>query len=1001
MEGLLTPVTTSYKNQSRGSGDALIEVVKAPEPKSKPQFQTASTPAEALEILRNEPDHETLIYTLRFLRKSEQDFDITSPSPLAAQLVHTLVSDTVPNHWHVLQESPNDRKEKDGKHRRKSPDLEILLSCLRSVTGLNSVLLSLKQQIQKSKEVKKSIGGPKIEEILATNLQLLQALLGGNKTVSILWKTICATSDGQPKQKAVWNEFLGLAAGGKLLGIAAESEDVINDLSKEIGERHWVADGTLYSRWLSQNITYWAKNLPSDSEVGWKSCAELLSKSFRLGHTESIVKEILSSLLLQEKDYKSQFTKLVGSLPSFDQRNFLFSLLKTISRDYLSSLITTEADSQWWKSDASLVAAAASFISLVVAEDEARKSLLISWLTNSSGAGVGDGIAIRRAVLVALAEDKSDIETILDKSLGQFGDQLYIRHTPTLQQEVHAQVLLLAAGYVYRKAPLRLTMMMRSGSHLSVVSNRLAASSPRARFLGMCVGEALSSLVDKRDKRMDFKVEEMSTDEAKWYKSLVNVTDSIGSLDPFKAGAVAKISNKQTPKAAQQAKKKPVPTGSKIVAIEEIEDSEEEESDDDGLTPYAKPDSDAEDSDEDATLITRNKPTAPVYIRDLITYLRDTESYDRQKLALTTAAPLIRRKANFGTEVSAHAEEIATLLVGLQDKYEIENFQDMRIQGMIAILVALPLTMGQWFSKTFFDGDYSISQRASVLTTLGLGARELGGFGAEDESLTTMKNLPSSSNPSFPSKTLPPHIHIHYTPRTSEPKKSLKPTPISALDTLTTTLSNTMIAPMATSLADKLTGPSILKIRTFSSRMAVEAARKKPTTNALAQIVSTGFFFPLTGRFSLHLKAFGSASTANITFHPYLLSLFLKTLSLLLHASGPNTLSLPQMTSEFWDLCLGLRAQAGGDVMVLEALLFSFLSILEVNGDKRGLVEGFGRQMLETQEWVEGVFGRLGEGGSEEDERVRMLAAGVLVRIRENVEKYQALLLGDMASFRG
>ncbi|KAH7416987.1 telomere length regulation protein-domain-containing protein [Cadophora sp. MPI-SDFR-AT-0126] len=1001
MEDLLTPVSISYKNDGRGSEDALKEVVRAPEPKSKPRFQPASTPAEALEILRNEPDHESLIYTLLFLARRDQDFDITSPSPLAAQIVHTLVSDTVPNYWHVLRESPNGKSAKAGKHSHNPPDLEILLSCLRSVTGLNSVLLNLKQQIQKSKEVKKNIGGPKIEDILAINLQLLQELLGGKKTVSIIWETIWATPDSQPKQKAIWNEFLGLVAGGKLLGIAGESEHVINDLSKKIGERHWVADGTLYSCWLSQNITYWAKNLPTDSDDGWKSCAELLSKSFRLGHTESFVKEILSSLLLQEKEHKFGALKLIESLPSFDQRTFLFSLLKTISRHYLSSPITTEANSQWWKSDASLVAAAASLISLFIAEDEARKNLLISWLTNSSGAGVGDGIAIRRAVLVALAGDKAGIETILDKSLGQFGDQLYVRHTPTLQQEVHAQVLLLAAGYFHRQAPLRFTMMMRSGSHLSVVSNRLAASSPRARFLGMCVGEALSSLVDKGDKRMDFKVEEMSTDEAKWYKSLVNVTDNIGSLDPLKAGEVVKISKKQTPKATQQAKKKPVPTGSKIVAIEEIEDSEEEESDDDGLTPYAKPDSDAEDSDEDATLITRNKPTAPVYVRDLITYLRDTENYDRQKLALTTAAPLIRRKANFGTEVSAHAEEIATLLVGLQDKYEIENFQDMRIQGMIAVLVALPLKMGQWFSKTFFDGDYSISQRAAVLTTLGLGARELGGFGSEDESLTTMKNLPSSSNPSFPSKTLPLHIHTLYTSQTSEPRKQLRATPISALDTLATTLSNNMIAPMANSLADKLTGPSILKVRTFSTRMAVEASRKKPTTNALAQIVSTGFFFPLTGRFSLHLKTFGASSAANITFHPYLLSLFLKTLSLLLHASGPNTLSLPQMTSEFWDLCLGLRAQAGADVMVLEALLFSFLSILEVNGDKRGLVEGFGRQMLETQEWVEGVFGRLGAGGSEEDERVRMLAAGVLMRIRENVEKYQALLLGDMASFRG
>lgn len=143
----------------------------------------------------------------------------------------------------------------------------------------------------------------------------------------------------------------------------------------------------------------------------------------------------MSILLFQEKEYKAQFLKLIGNLPSFDQRNFLFSILKVISRDYLSSPITTKADSQWWKSDASLVAAAASLIALFVAEDEARKNLLISWLTNSSGAGVGDGIAIRRAVLAALAGDKSDIETILDKGLGQFGDQLYIKHTPTLQQE--------------------------------------------------------------------------------------------------------------------------------------------------------------------------------------------------------------------------------------------------------------------------------------------------------------------------------------------------------------------------------------------------------------------------------------------------------------------------------------------------------------------------------------------------------------------------------------
>lgn len=501
----------------------------------------------------------------------------------------------------------------------------------------------------------------------------------------------------------------------------------------------------------------------------------------------------------------------------------------------------------------------------------------------------------------------------------------------------------------------------------------------------MIVGEALSSLVDKADSKMDFKMEDMNTAEAKWYKSLIGVADTVGAITLLRSTTTSKFLGKQKshPPAPAPAKVKkiPVPTGSKIISIEEIE-TDEEESGDGELVPHAKPDSDAEDSDDDPTLITRNKPTAPVYVRDLITYLRDTENYDHQKLGLSTTAPLIRRKANFGTEVSAHAEELATLLVGIQDKYEIENFQDMRLQGMIAILIALPLKMGQWFSKTFFDGDYSISQRASILTTLGLGARELGGYGTEEAALSKTKSPMSN----FPSKTLPTSTAKHYTP----------PQP-TAIDALSTQMTHSMIAPMAASLADTLTGPSILKIRTFSSRMAVEASRSKPTTNALAKIVAEGFFFPLTGRFFMHLKAFGSSSHS-VIFQPYLLAHFVKTLALLFHASGPNTLSLPQMTSEFWDLLLRLRAQSLGEKGVLEAVLFAFLTLLEVNEEKRGLVEAHGRQLLETQEWVEGVFGKL-SGGGEEDERVRMLAAGVLVRIREVVEKYQRALMGDLASF--
>ena len=227
------------------------------------------------------------------------------------------------------------------------------------------------------------------------------------------------------------------------------------------------------------------------------------------------------------------------------------------------------------------------------------------------------------------------------------------------------------------------------------------------------------------------------------------------------------------------------------------------------------------------------------YIRDLLAGLHDTENFDRHKLALSTASTLIRRKANFGTEVYDHIEELATLLVGLNDKYDMPNFQRWRLQGMIAVLVAHPLKMGQWFSRTFFNGDYSISQRASILTTLGLGARELAGFQKEDAALTGADAVPKDP---FPSKKLPGKLQKVW---------ALDAAPMNALSSQ---LEKTIIQPLAVSAADTLTGPNALKVRTFSSRMAVEKARKKPIANALAKIVADGFFFPLTGLWRVHLQ---------------------------------------------------------------------------------------------------------------------------------------------------
>ncbi|KAI3322026.1 telomere length regulation protein-domain-containing protein [Xylariaceae sp. AK1471] len=1001
MAAFLTPVSQSYRKAK--DSDELLSISKPAEPGKEPRgvFKGAS-PEEALEALRNQPSFDTLLAVLKYLQnggKYKHTIDIRTPAPLNAQIIHTLVTEIVPNYWTVLQESS------DGS------DTNLLLTCLRSLPGINATLTYLRSLIREAKSEPEDLKNPHVIFNLVYTLDLLASLLWDEGEVMRIWNQIAPTNN-PALIRPLRHEFLSLFTGGKIVSLAAEAEDICRQADR-LTEPLWVADNKRYVGWLARSLVQWTKTQISEKDL--ELCAELGARALRLGHAEIFVRELFNKLLLQDGADKEIFSKLVDAYPLPEQRKVLLVLLKLLSDLYLNSIENSEANE-----DYPAIWASVGILQLVVAKNDTQRNNLVAWLTSATGAGIGEGCGIRRAAVAALADHKESITTVLEKSLSQFGDQLYIKHTPVLQQEAHAQVLLLSAGYVHRVAPMKLTILLRSSPYLNAISNRLAISQSRARFLGMIVGETLSGLVHGKETKLDFKMDETSTEEADWYKSLAHVFDKAGPLDPLRA-FLPSSQTKIPTKPAKLAKKQKPPRPSKVplktgFVIEEVEDDDGKQEDSD-LVPYAKPDSDADDSDDDPTLINRDKPKAPVYIRDLISYLRDIENYDKQKLALITAPTLIRRKANYGTEILSHAEELASLLVGLQDKFELENFYNLRLQGMVAVVVAHPKKMAPWFAKTFFDGDYSLSQRASILIVLGLSGREIAGVESSEY----------ASAAHFPSKTLPSKVEKHYLQSPSATNRlragaNLKALPPNALDTLAQSLSQRFLAPMAAEAADAVTGPDALKLSSFTSRLQQSQAQaRSPTTtksksksrgirsipNTTASLISTSFFFPLSSRFQAAMRS----SATKIIFQPYLLALYLKTLSLLIHAAGPSTLALPQMTVELWDLVLGVRgrclgsstteSEGEGDLAVTHAVLLALAALLDVNeGDMRGLCERQGRQVVESMEWVGNVFHntRGGDGGGEEND-VKMLAAGALIRLREAVDKYQAVLMGDLIGF--
>ncbi|EEH34683.1 hypothetical protein PAAG_05732 [Paracoccidioides lutzii Pb01] len=950
-----------------------------------------TSPEEVLQVLRSSPEKDRVVQVLNFLdpiRTNADGFNITTPSPVAAQILHSLVTITIPDHWSSLG-SQNDTETLPEGVCKINPKAA-LLRCLSSVAGIGVLVAQLRSLLAKQNYTqgdKSSCYDLAVKDLITVLSSVLKPL----DLVFEIYVSILKTIKSPTQKQILWKELISLLAAGKVLSIASEGFRAIKDL-KTPRSIHWIGEGSSYSMWLGRCICHMTSNIQITDSDAWSYLAQFTTRALSLGYTDQLVHELYDGLLLHGDALSDRFGILLDNMRSHHLILVFKSVLHDLEKSYLRPF-PSEAESPLDDPDKQkLISGIAALVELMVRDREFLRAQLNEWLASGLEVNIR-GIDFRRALLASYGNQQEPLLEILGKALEIFGDKLYIKHTPTSGQEANTQVILLAAGYVCRLSTDLLRPITQSGTYLNAISNRIAASSPRARFLGMVVAMSLSKLVDPPGKEMKFDIEEMEGEEAKWYMSLPNVEDGIGSIDDLKhrdPQPAPKIPKRHVSKVHTNKQQVPSQATSKNLSIEEIS----EESGDDDFLPYEKPDTDPSDSEDDPTLINRSKPNAPVYIRDLLACLRDTDNAERYNLGISTAPILIRRKASFGTEVAENSKALALTITSLQDKYNLPKFQEYKLQSEIALLVAYPLTMGPWFVYTLFNADLSQSQRSTILVALGLSARELAGFGTEDaESM----GLSAVADSSFPSKRLPSSLEAIYSNGTN---------PIGALSKK---LSQATLQPLALHAADSLTGPNALKVRTFSSRIEVEKKRQmkeqqrrqKGIPGNLHKILSNGFYFPLTSAFGSTMYSTSSSSVHNPFLIPQLLHLFIQTVTLILSTLGPNALNLATLTNEALALLMALHnLPVATEPTVLPTILSLFLAVVDLNMSAGSIGEGrlvteFVTEVMEMREWVDGVF----ERASKEDEEVRILAAGIMVKLGVVTERYQGRLLGTNLGF--
>ncbi len=252
---------------------------------SRPKFQhkAPTTPDDALETLKTEPDYDSLISVLAFLSHHEAPDSaipsIKQPSPLSAQLVQVLVSEIVPNYWALLIEDS---------HQPKTSGLKLLLYCLSSTTGVNAILVRLKALTGEAKsEAAAKARRPDIALGLGILLDLLCRLLQGDAWILEAFRLATSGLDGPARVRPRLQEIVAAFGGGRIVSLAAEAEEVARSdasSSKPVGDI-WPADSLQYTQWLGRNI---AKLASDPSNIEAKSTSELFAKALRLGHPGEI-----------------------------------------------------------------------------------------------------------------------------------------------------------------------------------------------------------------------------------------------------------------------------------------------------------------------------------------------------------------------------------------------------------------------------------------------------------------------------------------------------------------------------------------------------------------------------------------------------------------------------------------------------------------------------------------------------------------------------------------
>ncbi|THH06825.1 hypothetical protein EW145_g3819 [Phellinidium pouzarii] len=630
------------------------------------------------------------------------------------------------------------------------------------------------------------------------------------------------------------------------------------------------------------------------------------------------------------------------------------------------------------------------------------------------------------------------LETLVSQVVEIWSSTEHIKHSLLSHHQYLTTLLLLSIAAIPPAAP-TLQSLALSSKFISAISTYITHLDPAVRRCGMLAAEIVAQ---RTGKALDFQQWDGSGQGREWargVRKLISDRDmdveelqaDVVRLEVYDAGdfnetkvSTAKSDGDVTV-SSKNAKKASI-----LEVVEDVSDS------DDSLAGYASSSassrapsptpSEIDEIEKDPTInVGRKKIQRPVYLVDLARLITgstkpdDSQNADRIEMALNSAEELIRRKKSFGFELEENSVNLVYALVGLQNNFELEGFNEKRQDAVTVLVACCPKKASLAIIDEFFKNQYSTEQRFVMLNALAVGARELASLPVPPS------NVPANRI-SFPSKQLPEAMHKKYisyneTGDSSQIQRMLDDISSAAIESGRNNAEAK--TPLVRTRQLRISKPARVVVPTTSATPPTPGAPYVPRASTFAELAAEYFIGPLTGKFWLflrdeqtreartahHARAYRGTGTGLIL-NPLVLTHFLGTLAVLIHAARHSPAFLAVLAPDALELALTLGTRPLSDAdedkereaavltASLELAVVVLDGCLELDGGRSICLESTSL-LLGTSEWAGQVLNalesgsRIQGGGGVQEVKLRRSAAGVVLKADELSSRWRQSMI--------